>query len=180
MAVSNANVISGSAALFIAAETVAIPTLTGNVANFNAFTEIGYTQDGVEFDYSATDVEVRADEESFPVDVLLDKETASVSVKMLESTIQNLYFALTGATFTGGNEITFGGLPRPNIFRIAVQGPAPTTNKVRQIVLFRVYAKSAIKLHYKRTAPVFYQVQFMALADSTQPANSRAGIFRDF
>ena len=174
------NVISGSAALYIAAETVAIPTLTGNVATFGAFTEIGYTDDGIEVDYSATDAEIRVDEESFPVDVLIDKESASISVKMAETTMQNLYFALTGATFTGGNEITFGGLARPNIFRIGVQGPAPTTNKTRQIIFFRVYAKSAMKLHYKRNAKVTYQVQFMALADSTQPVNSRAGIFKDF
>ena len=174
-------VISGSGAVYVAAETVAIPNLTGNpTSDFSAFTEVGYTEDGVEFDYSASDVEIRVDEESFPVDVLIDKESASISIKMAETGMQNLYYALTGATFTGGNTIAFGGLPRPNIFRIGFSGPAPTTNKTRELILFRAYAKSALKMHYKRNAKVFYQVQFMALADSTQAVNERAGLVKDF
>ncbi len=174
-------VISGSGAAYIAAESVAIPTLTGNpTADFSAFTAVGYTEDGVEIDYTATDTEIRVDEESFPVDVLIDKESASISVKMAETDMQKLYFALTGATFNGTDTITFGGLPKPNIFRAAFSGPAPTTNKTRELVLFRVYAKSALKMHYQRSKKVFYQVQFMALADSTQPVNSRAGVVQDF
>jgi hypothetical protein len=174
-------VISGSGAVYVAAETVAIPNLTGNpTSDFGAFTPVGYTEDGVEIDYSATDTEIRVDEESFPVDVLIDKETASISVKMAETDMEKLYFAFTGATFTGGNDIRFGGLPRPNIFRIGFSGPAPTTNKTREMILYRAYAKSALKMHYKRNAKVFYQVQFMALADSTQPVNERAGRVHDF
>jgi hypothetical protein len=59
-------------------------------------------------------------------------------------------------------------------------GPSPATNKTRQIMFFRTYAKSALKLTYKRNGQVVYQCQFMALADSTQPAGSRAGIYKDF
>ena len=174
-------VISGSGAVYIAAESVAIPTLSGDpVTDFAAFTAVGYTDDGVEIDYTATDTEIRVDEESFPVDVLIDKESASVSVKMAETDMQKLYFAMTGATFNGTDQITFGGLPKPNIFRVGFSGPAPTTNKTRELVLYRVYAKSALKMHYKRNAKVMYQVQFMALADSTQPVNARAGIVQDF
>ncbi len=174
-------VISGSGAVYIAAETVAIPTLSGDPAtDFAAFTAVGYTDDGVEIDYTAKDAEIRVDEESFPVDVLIDQESASISVKMAETGMENLYFAMTGATFNGTDQITFGGLARPNIFRIAFSGPAPTTNKVRELVLYRVYAKSAMKMHYQRSKKVFYQVQFMALADSTQPLTARAGICQDF
>jgi hypothetical protein len=174
-------VISGSGAVYVAAETVAIPNLSGNpTSDFSAFTAIGYTEDGVEIDYQATDTEIRVDEESFPVDVLIDKESASVSVKMAETEMQNLFFAITGATFTGGNTIDFGGLPRPNIFRVGFSGPAPTTNKTREMILYRTYAKSALKMHYKRNAKVMYQVQFMALADSTQPESERAGKIKDF
>jgi hypothetical protein len=174
-------VVSGSGAVYIAAETVAIPNLTGNpTADFAAFTAVGYTDDGVEIDYSASDTEIRVDEESFPVDVLIDKESASVSIKMAETDMGNLYFAMAGATFTGGDTIVFGGLERPNIFRIGFSGPSPDTNKTRELILFRAYAKSALKMHYKRNAKVMYQVQFMALADSTQPAAARAGRVHDF
>jgi hypothetical protein len=174
-------VVSGSGAVYVAAETVAIPNLTGNpTSDFGNFTAVGYTDDGVEIDYSAKDTEIRVDEESFPVDVLIDTETASVSVKMAETDIGKLYLAMTGATFTGGDTIVFGGLAKPNIFRVGFSGPSPDTRKTRELILFRTYAKSALKMHYKRNAKVMYQVQFVALADSTQPVNARAGKFKDF
>jgi hypothetical protein len=174
-------VISGSGAVYVAAETVAIPNLTGNpTSDFSAFTPVGYTDDGVEIDYSAKDTEIRVDEESFPIDVLIDTETASISVKMAETGMDKLFLALTGATFTGGDTIVFGGLARPNIFRVGFSGPSPDTNKTRELILFRCYAKSALKMHYKRNAKVMYNVQFVALADSTQPAAARAGRFHDF
>jgi len=183
---TSSNVVSGKADVYIAPETAAIPGLTGNATDFTGggFTALGYTDDGVEIDYTATDAEIRVDEESFPIDVLIDKESASISVKLAETTMQNISYALTGATLAG-DQVTFGGLERPNIFRIGVQGKAPadpatpTLFKTRQIVFYRVYAKSAMKMHYKRNGKVMIQVQFVALADSTQPATQRAGIFKD-
>jgi len=175
-----AEVITGTGVLYIAAETVAIPTLTGSAADFNAFDSPGYTLDGVEVDYSATDKLITVDEESFPVDVLIDKETSAFNVKLAQTTMQNLYYSMTGATLTGGNQVTFGGKVRPDKFRVAFMGPSPAAGAVRQILFFRTYAKSALKLTYKRSGELVYQCQFMALADSTQPVGSRAGIYKDF
>lgn len=173
-------VISGSGAVYVAAETVAIPNLTGNpTSDFGNFIAVGYTDDGVEIDYSAKESEIKVDEESFPVDVLIDTETASVSVKMAETDMEKLSLAMAGSTLTGST-ITFGGKEKPNIFRVGFSGPAPTTNKTRELILFRAYPKSALKMHYKRNAKVMYNVQFVALADSTQPVNARAGKFQDF
>ena len=175
-------VISGFGTLYIAPElTVAIPTLTGNASDFAAFDTPGYTEDGVEADYSSTEKEIRVDEESFPVDVLIDKETASFNVKLAQTTMHNLAYAMTGASINVAlDTVTFGGKAKPDIFRVAFMGPSPATNKVRQILFFRCYAKSALKLQYKRNGQVMYQCQFMALADSSQPAASRAGVYQDF
>jgi len=173
-------VITGTGVIYIAPESVAIPTLTGNATDFNAFDSPGYTMDGIEVDYSATDKAIVVDEESFPVDVLIDKETSSINVKLAQTTMQNLYYSMTGATLTGGDTVTFGGKLNPDKFRVGFIGPSPAANKVREILFFRTYAKSALKLTYKRNGQVVYQCQFMALADSTQPAGSRAGIYKDF
>ncbi len=175
-----ADVITGFGTLFVAPETVAVPTLTGNVGDFSGFDTPGYTEDGVEVDYSATDKEIRVDEETFPVDIIIDKEVASINVKLAQTTIQNLYYAMTGATLIATDTVAFGGKLRPDKFRVAFMGPSPGATAVRQILFFRTYAKSAIKLTYKRNGQVMYQCQFMALADSTQPVAQRAGIFQDF
>lgn len=175
------DVITGTGIFYIAPESVAIPTLTGAASDFSLFDTPGYTLDGVEVDYSATDKLITVDEESFPVDVLIDKETSSINVKMAQTTMQNLYYAMTGATLNVAKDtVTFGGKVRPDKFRVAFQGPSPDTNGVRQILFFRTYAKSALKLTYKRSGELVYQCQFMALADSTQPVGSRAGIYKDF
>lgn len=176
-----AQVITGNGILYIAPVTVAIPTLTGSAADFASFDTPGYTMDGVEVDYSATDKLIVVDEESFPVDVLIDKETSAFNVKLAQSTMINLYYAMTGATLNLAQDtVTFGGKVRPDKFRVAFMGPSPAAGAVRQILFFRTYAKSALKLTYKRSGELVYQCQFMALADSTQPAGSRAGIYKDF
>lgn len=178
---SVAEVITGTGVLYIAPESVAIPTLTGNASDFAAFDTPGYTEDGIEVDYSATAKEVNVDEESFPVDILIDKETSSINVKMAQTTMKNLYFSMTGATLNVAEDtVTFGGKVKPDKFRVGFIGPSPGTNATRQILFFRTYAKSALKMTYKRNGELMYQCQFMALADSSQPAGSRAGIYKDF
>ncbi len=179
---NTAEVVSGPATLYIAPVTVTIPTLSGNpTADFAAFATPGYTDDGIEFDYTSTDKEIHVDEESYPVDVLIDKESSSINVKLAQTTMQNLYYAMTGATINVAlDTITFGGAARPNLFRAGFSGPSPSTNLLRELLLFKVYPKSALKLHYKRNDKQMYQVSFVALADSSQPTGARAGIFQDF
>lgn len=178
-----AQVIAGFGTLYIAPFSAAIPTLTGAPASdfpSPTWDTPGYTDDGIEFDYSATDKEIHVDEESFPVDVLIDKEVGSANVKLAQTSMQNLYYAMTGANFNGTDTITFGGNSRPNFFRLGFSGPGPGTTGIREICLFKVYPKSAVKVHYKRNDKIVYQVQFMVLADSTQAAGSRGGTFKDF
>ena len=147
---------------------------------------MGYTDDGIEADHTTTDKEIRVDEESDPVDVYIDKESHMVSLKMAEATLQNLAFAMSGSTVDlTAKTIKFGGKKRPNIYRLGFIGPSvrdPTTlvQTTREMVLFRVYSKGAIKAHYRRNDKVVYAVQFVALADSTQAEGERTGIYQDF
>jgi hypothetical protein len=170
----------GPSQIFIAPESVAIPPLTGNVSDFAAFDTPGYTEDGVELDHTTTDHEVRADEESDPIDIIIDKETNGISVKLLQTNMKNLYYAMAGATMPDADTITFGGKQRPDIFRVGVVGPSTRANRTRFMLLYRVYAKTALKIQLKRAKEAIYQVNFIALADSTQAAGARTGIYKDF
>jgi hypothetical protein len=170
----------GPSQLFIAPETVAIPTLTGALTDFAAFDSPGYTNDGVEADHTSTPKEIRADEETDPIDVIIDKESNGINVKLIQSSMQNLYYALAGATMPDAATITFGGKTRPNIFRVGVVGPSTKANLSRFLLLYRVYAKTALKIKYQRTSEAIYQVNFVALADFTQPLLARTGIYKDF
>ena len=171
----------GPSTLFIAPESIAIPTLTGVAAtDFAGFDTPGYTEDGVELDHTTTEHEVRADEESDPIDIIIDKETNAVNIKFLQTTMKNLYYAMAGATMPDPSTITFGGKSRPDIFRIGVVGPSTREGFTRFLLLFRAYAKSALKVQLKRAKEAVYQVSFVALADSTQALGARTGLYKDF
>jgi hypothetical protein len=180
MGQNSSQLIIGPAQLFIAPDTVAIPTLTGNASDFAAFDSPGYTSDGLEADHTTTDKEIRADEESDPIDVIIDKESNGVNVKLIQTTMQNLYYAMAGATMPDAATITFGGKFRPSIFRIGVIGPSTREGLTRFLLLYRCYAKTALKIKMQRTSEAIYQVNFVALADSTQPLLARTGTYKDF
>jgi hypothetical protein len=180
MSQNSSQLIIGPARLFIAAETVAIPALTGNASDFALFDEPGYTQDGIEVDHTVTEKEIRADEESDPIDVIIDKETNGLNVKLIQATMQNLYYAMAGASMPDANTMTFGGKLRPNIWRVGLIGPSTKEGKTRFLLFYRMYAKTALKIKMQRTAEAIYQVNFIALADATQPDEARTGIYKDF
>jgi hypothetical protein len=178
---NSSQLIIGPAEFFIKAYTGAFPNLTGVAAtDFADFDSPGYTQDGVEADHTTTDKEIRADEESDPIDVIIDKESNGINVKLIQTTMKNLYYSMAGATMPDDNTITFGGKFRPDLFTLGLVGPATREGKVRELLLYRCYAKTALKIKMQRTSEAVYQVSFMALADSTKPVLARTGIYKDF
>jgi hypothetical protein len=187
MAQDSSVLIIGPAQFSIAPETVALPTLAGiGGAALAAFVSgagfdlPGYTVDGLETDHNTTDKEIRADEETDAIDVVIDKESNGLNVKLMQSTMQNLYYAMAGATMPDAATITFGGKVRPSIFRIGVIGPSTKAGLTRVLLLYRCYAKTALKIKNQRTSEAIYQCNFVALSDSTQPVNARTGTYKDF
>lgn len=175
-----ANVISGPATLFVAPDGTALPTLTGNASDFAAFSQPGYTDKGIEFDYASTDKDIDVDELTSPVDVLITAEKLTVTVALAETTLQNLYFAISGGVLVSANELTIGGKIRPSRFVLGIMGPAPTTGLIRQILIFRAIPKGTVKMHYQRKDKLIYQAQFQALGISTLPLGANLCDIKDF
>ena len=175
-----ANVISGPAQLFIAPDGIAFPTLTGNVNNFAAFSQPGFTDKGIEFDYASTDKDIDVDELTSPVDVLITGEKLTVTVSLAETTLQNLFFAISGGTLLTANELVIGGKVRPSRFVLGIMGPAPSTNLTRQILIYRAVPKGTVKMHYQRKDKLMYQAQFQALGLSTLPDGQNLCKIQDF
>src|SRR5437868_4664234 len=111
-----ANVISGPGKLFLAPKGTALPTLSGAEADFSAFSNPGFTDKGIEIDYTSTDKDIDVDELTTPVDVLITAEKLVVNVVLAETTLENLYFCISGGTLVSASELTVGGKVRPSEF----------------------------------------------------------------
>lgn len=162
-----ANITVGPSDLFIAPAGTTLPTLTGAKGDFSAFTEIGFTADGIEFDYTPTWKDIIVDELMGPAKKILTGHKLVVTSKLAETTLQNLSYAIPGATLDG-TTLTIGSITNAPEFILGWLGP-DTANKTRQALITRVVSIGAVKAHYQRKDMVEYAVQFEALADPTQP-----------
>jgi hypothetical protein len=174
-----ANVVSGPAKLFVAPVGTAIPNLTGNVSAFAAFTDVGFTDKGVEFDYSATDKDIEVDELTSPVDILIDKEKVEINVVLAETTLENLYFCISGGTLASATELTVGGKVRPSEFVLGIHGPGPNGG-TRQIIVYRAMPQGNPKVHWQRNDKTMFAAKFRGLADSTRADGANICGIEDF
>ena len=175
-----ANITVGTSQVFIAPSGTAAPTLTGNATDFGAFTNPGFTTDGIEWDYTPTWKDIMVDELMGIAKKILVSHKLVVSAKLAEATLQNLTYAIPGATFDGVSTLTVGSVVQAPEFVLGWIGPAPN-GKQRECIVYRIASIAAVKAHYQRKSEVIYQVQFEALSDSTQvnPLQDLA-TFKDF
>lgn len=175
-----ANVIVGFGALYLAPKGTALPSIAALPIDWSAFTQPGYTDDGVEWDYTPTFKDIMVDEELGPVQKKLTAEKLIITVKLAETTLQNLYYAITGSKLPSTDTLQVGSATDVNEFVLGFQGPSPSTNATRVLLVYRVVSIAAVKAHYQRKDKVVYACQFEALADSSQPAGERLAIVKDF
>ena len=176
-----ANITVGTSQVFLAPAGTASPNFTGHATDFgNAFSSPGFTQDGIEWDYTPTWKDIMVDELMGIAKKILVSHKLVVSAKLAEATLQNLAHAIPGATFDGANGLTIGTVAAPPEFVLGWIGPAPS-GKQRECVVYRVVSIASVKAHYQRKSEVIYQVQFEALSDSAQvnPLQDLA-TFKDF
>lgn len=161
-----ANITVGPSDLFIAPAGTALPTLTGAKGDFSHFTEIGFTADGIEFDYTPTWKDIMVDELMGPAKKILTGHKLVVTSKLAETTLQNLTYAIPGATLDG-NILTIGSVSTAPEFLLGWLGP-DISGATRQALITRIVSIGAVKAHYQRKDMVEYQVQFEALSDPTR------------
>jgi hypothetical protein len=99
---------------------------------------------------------------------------------MAETTLQNLYYSISGGTLLSASELVIGGKVRPSRFILGVLGPAPTTQATREILIYSTVPKGTVKLHYQRKDKLVYTAQFQALGISSKPLGQNLCDIKDF
>ena len=72
------------------------------------YVDVGYTEDGVNFNYSSDVTLVRVHEATFPVGAKLKQEGMEIVCNMAEGSLININNAIAGAVLSG-NKLTIGG-----------------------------------------------------------------------
>lgn len=178
---SVANVVVGPAQLFVAPYGTTLPALTGAVTDFASptWTEPGFTDAGIEWDYTPTFGDVKVDELLGPVKKVLTAHKLIINTKMAETTLKNLSFAIGAATLVSATQLTIGSPISVPEFVLGFVGPAPS-GKIREGLIYRAVSIAPLKATYHRKDKLMYEVQFEALSDTTQAQASDLATYEDF
>ncbi len=124
------------------------------------FEEVGYTEDGVTMEYTADEADIEVEEETFPIDRVITKETIAVTCNMAESSLDNIAHAMAGSV-RSGNAITFGDGVNKTL-NLKIEGVAPA-GFLRAIHIPLATATGAVSMSYRKGTKTVVPVTFQAL-----------------
>jgi len=131
------------------------------------FTEVGYTEDGVTMTYTADEADIEVEEETFPIDRVITKETAEITCNMAESSLANIKNAMAGAVLSG-NILTIGAGVNKTM-NLRIEGITPA-GFLMQIFIPKATAIGAVGMAYKKGEKTVIPVTFQALKPANEPA----------
>jgi hypothetical protein len=182
---SSNNVLTGSAALYIAPLGTALPTFDPTASDADTiamgWVQIGYTNAGHTFEYSPTLKDINVDEALSPIAVLKTAEMLKITAALSEATLANLNYAISGANFTdvaagaGVAEIatiTVGGAALGTTaafqyYMVMIVGKNPFGHK-RYVIAYKAYSTAKVSMAFKKDSEIMIPVEFTGLADTTR------------
>ncbi len=130
------------------------------------YVDIGYTEDGVTLTYTGDTADIEVEEETFPVNRVITKETMEITVNVAESALADLNRAMAGAVLSG-NILTLGaGVMKTMNLRIEGVTPA---GLIRQIFIPYATALGAVGMSYRKGEKTMVPLTFQAYKGSSTP-----------
>ena len=126
----------------------------------SADTEIGYTEDGVTIEYNAETSDIVVEEETFPIDTVITKESLKVTCNMAEGSLYNMDKAMAGSALAGSVITLGGGVMKTMNLRITGTNPA---GFIRNIEIPKAVATGVVGMSYKKGEMTVVPVTFQAL-----------------
>ena len=142
-------------------------TGTAGIRLSSMFTEVGYTEDGVTFDYTADTADIEVEEETFPIDRVITKETVGITCNMAESSLFNMDKAMAGSLLSGS--ILKLGAGTNKKMTVQIRGTDPA-GFIRAVQIPSCTATGAVGQSYKKGEKTVVPVTFQALKTAAHPA----------
>lgn len=131
----------------------------GVVANI----DIGYTEDGVTLEYGVDVADIETEEETFPINRVITKETITVTCNCAESSIANIGYAIAGADGVTSpikiGEVGAGGVLQKFSIKIVGKTPAGTD---RTIDIRYAHPTGTVGMSYKKGEKTIVPMSFVA------------------
>ncbi len=133
------------------------------------YVDVGYTDDGVVFNYTVDLTDIRVEEESVPVGRKIAAETLEIVCNMAESSLDNIDKAIAGSVLSG-NILTIGaGVLKEMSIKLTGITPA---GGVRSYEFPRVTATGSVGMTFKRNEKTIVPLTFQALKPSSGPVGT--------
>ena len=142
-------------------------TVTSNLTLSSPSTELGYTEDGVDFEYTADTNDIEVEEETFPIDRVIIKETVQITCNMAEASLYNMDVAMAGSLLSGS--ILKLGAGTNKKLELILTGVNPD-GFYREITIPVATATGAVGMPYKKDEKTVVPVTFQALKTAGVPA----------
>jgi len=131
------------------------------------WTEIGYTEDGITIEYTADEADVEVEEETFPINRVITKETVNITCNMAESSLYNIDKAMAGSLLAGSILKLGAGVNKAISLQIVGTNPA---GFYRSITIPFCTATGAVGMSYRKGEKTIIPVTFQALKTADEPA----------
>ncbi len=139
---------------------VGVATLYFKYPVGGAYVDVGYTEDGVTFEYTADESDIMVEEETFPINRVLTKETIAVRCNFAESSLTNMDKAIAGSVYTAST-LTIGGMVNKQM-SIKIVGKNPA-GYARTITINLATATGTVGMPYRKGEKTVVPVTFQAL-----------------
>lgn len=181
-----ANIVVGPGELFLAAVGTTPPNEDDNILNWAGWTNVGFTDGGIELEYTPEVADHFVDQELGPVKSTLTSEQFIVRAPLAESTLQNLNKAISASKLTTvapasgvtGKDILVVGSGPITEFALGFEADSPEaqadgTQGWRLLIVWRVLSVSAIGKAYRKGEKTMIPAEFRAQVESSKPKGER-------
>jgi hypothetical protein len=127
------------------------------------YIDVGYTEDGITFNYNVDTADIPVEEETFPIGRRITKETLEIVCNMAESSLYNIDKAMAGSVLSGNILTLGGGVLKEMSIKLTGTNPA---GFIRSYEFPRVTATGSVGMSYRKDEKTIVPVTFQALKPS--------------
>jgi len=121
---------------------------------------IGYTEEGVTFEYGVNKVQVRVEEEAHPLRESIESETVKITCNLAQSTLDNMAIAMAGSVLAGGVLTIGDGVDKEMSIRLIGKNE---NGLAKTWIIPKAVASGSVGMSFRRNEKTLVPLELTAL-----------------